>query len=488
MKVYTQKNSMAVNAIFNIIYRVLNVIFPLISTTYVSHVLLPEGVGQVAYAQNIVSYFTMLASLGIPTYGIREIAKCREDQEQSNRTFTELFLINAIATCICIVGYMALIFTQFKTNRHLYMVCGLLLMFNFINIDWLYQGKEEYVYVAIRSSLVKISALVFLFLFVRNQTDYINYAIINTLASVGNHVFNMIHARKLVKITWKGLCLRKHLKPVGYMTVCVLAAELYCKIDITMLGKMCNKEAVGYYSNVQKVINMVITLTTAISSIFLPRISYYYKKNLGKYNEYISAGFGILVFLAVPACAGIIFVSQNLVYVLFGEAFLPAVSAMIILALLILVKSFGDLLCYQIIISSDNESRLIPSYLAAAVVNVVLNFFLIPVFHQAGAAVASLASELVLNLSLYFAITRKIISLKIQRKTVVSTLAGTGMMIACVLLIGKLIESQLVALILQVITGIAGFMTVNYLMKNEILIILLSKIKKCISFRCRTRN
>lgn len=478
MKEYMQKKSMTVNAVFNIIYRVLNVIFPLISATYVAHVLLPEGVGQVAYAQNIVSYFTMLASLGIPTHGIREIAKCRENQEQTNRTFTELFLLNAIATGICIAGYLVLIFTQFKTNRHLYMVCGLLLMFNFINIDWFYQGKEEYVYVAIRSSLVKIAALFFLFLFVRNQTDYINYAIINTLASVGNYVFNMIHARKLVRITWKGLCLRKHLKPIGYMTICILAAEFYCKIDITMLGKMCNEEAVGYYSNVQKMINMVVTLTTAISSIFLPRISYYYKKNPAKYNEYISAGLGILIFLSVPACAGIILVSRNLVYVLFGEAFLPAVPAMVILAQLILVKSFGDLLCYQVIISSDNESRLIPSYLVAAVVNVVLNYFLIPVFRQDGAAVASLVSELVFNLSIYFAITRKMIRLKIQRKIVVSTFAGTGMMIACVLLIGKFVENQLVALILQIFLGIVGFTIVNYLMKNEILILVLSKIKK----------
>lgn len=470
---------MAVNAVFNIIYRVLNVVFPLISTTYVAHILLPEGVGQVAYAQNIVSYFTVLASLGIPTYGIREIAKCRENQEQSNRTFTELLLINAIATCICIAGYLVLIFTQIQTNRSLYLVCGLLLLFNFINIDWFYQGKEEYVYVAIRSSLIKVSALFFLFLFVRNQTDYLYYAMINTLASVGNHVFNMFHARKLVRITRKGLCLKKHLKPIGYLTICVLSAELYCKIDITMLGKMCNEEAVGYYSNAQKVINLVITLTTAISSVFLPRISYYYKKNAEKYKEFISIGFGILVFLSVPACVGIILISRNLVYVFFGEAFLPAVSAMVILALLILVKSFGDLLCYQIIISSDNESRLIPSYLSAAAVNIVLNFFLIPVFYQDGAAFASLASELVLNLSLYFAVTRKMISLRIQRKNIVSTLAGTGMMIVCVLVIGRLVESQLAVLILQVIAGIAGFMTVNYFMKNDILFLLLTKIRKC---------
>lgn len=472
-----QKNSMVMNAVFNIIYRVLNVIFPLISTTYVAHILLPEGVGQVAFAQNIVSYFTMLASLGIPTYGMREIAKCRGDEKKTNRTFTELFIINAIATGICVGAYLVLIITQFNTDLSLYMVCGLLLFFNFINIDWFYQGEEEYVYVAIRSSIVKIAALAALFLFVKEQADYMNYAIINTLAAVGNHVFNMIHARKMVRINWKGICLRKHLKSVGNLTICVLAAELYCKIDITMLGKLCNKVVVGYYSNAQKLITMVITLTTAISSIFLPRLSYYYKNNREKYNEYLSNGFEILLLLAVPACAGLIVVSRNLVYVLYGEAFLPAVPAMTTLAFLILVKSFGDLLCYQVVISSNNESKLFPSYLATAVINVVMNYFLIPVFQQSGAAFASFISELVLNFSIYFLISRKIISLNIQKKTVASTLAGTGIMMVCVWLIGSFVENRLSALILQVITGIAGFILVNLWMKNEMLITLLKRIR-----------
>lgn len=477
MRKSMQKNSMVMNAVFNIIYRVLNVIFPLISTTYVAHILLPEGVGRVAFAQNIVSYFTMLASLGIPTYGMREIAKCRGDKKKTNRTFTELFIINAIATGICVGAYLVLIITQFNTDLGLYMVCGLLLFFNFINIDWFYQGEEEYVYVAIRSSIVKIAALAALFLFVKEQADYMNYAIINTLAAVGNHVFNMIHARKMVRINWKGICLRKHFKSVSNLTICVLAAELYCKIDITMLGKLCNKVVVGYYSNAQKLIAMVITLTTAISSIFLPRLSYYYNNNREKYNEYLSNGFEILLLLALPAYAGLIVVSRNLVYVLYGEAFLPAVPAMNILALLILIKSFGDLLCYQVVISSDNESKLFPSYLAAAVINVVMNYFLIPAFQQSGAAFASFISELVLNYFVYFFISRKVISLNIQKKTVASTLAGTGIMMGCVWLIGFFVENRFSALILQVITGIAGFILVNFWMKNEMLITLLKRIR-----------
>ena len=59
-------NSLAKNSIFNVCYQLLNVIFPLISASYVARVLMPSGVGLVAMAQNWVAYFVIFASLGYP--------------------------------------------------------------------------------------------------------------------------------------------------------------------------------------------------------------------------------------------------------------------------------------------------------------------------------------------------------------------------------------------------------------------------------------
>lgn len=89
------------NSLYNIIYKLFMIIFPLISSAYVSRILLPMGVGKVAYAQNIASYFITAASLGVGNYGIREIGKKQKNKEEYSKTVVELLIITLFSTLIC---------------------------------------------------------------------------------------------------------------------------------------------------------------------------------------------------------------------------------------------------------------------------------------------------------------------------------------------------------------------------------------------------
>lgn len=91
------------NSIYFVGYRLINVIYPLITATYVSRVLKPAGVGEAALAQNIVIFLVAVALLGIPNYGVREISKTSEND--IDRLFTELFLINFVSTLIISILY-----------------------------------------------------------------------------------------------------------------------------------------------------------------------------------------------------------------------------------------------------------------------------------------------------------------------------------------------------------------------------------------------
>lgn len=73
-------------------YKGFTALFPLITTSYVSHVLLPAGVGRVSYANTIAAYFVLIASLGLPSYGVKAIAQSNVDKEQRSRTFWNCFL------------------------------------------------------------------------------------------------------------------------------------------------------------------------------------------------------------------------------------------------------------------------------------------------------------------------------------------------------------------------------------------------------------
>lgn len=464
-----KEKSISFNAIFNILYRVLNAIFPVISIMYISRILMASGVGQVSYAQNIASYFIVFATLGMPLYGTREIAKVRDNRDMTNRLFSELFVINFISTITCTILYIILIMIipVFREQVNLYLACGLSIFFNLINVDWFYQGQEEYVYIAIRNVIIKIVSLVLLFVFVRNTNDYITYALISSLAIGGNYIFNIVNIRKYVKFQISHLYLRKHLKPVFILGISIIAMDLYNKIDITMLKIWCSDSDIGYYNNAQKVVYLGITLSTAISAVFLPRLSYYFVRDRDAYDELLSKGLKVVLFFTVPCFIGVLQISNNLIPLLFGDAFESAVITTKILSVLIFIRSIGDLVCYQVIVTSGQDKKFIIPYFLATGVNIILNFFLIPVTAQNGAAIASIISEVLVNFLLFFT-ALKVIKIKISLKYCMTILCSTICMAGGILIIDGKFHSPFLNLCSQVITGILIYFTVNFLLKNEI--------------------
>lgn len=165
------QKSMLKNSVFNIIYTASNILFPFITSIYVSRILLPVGVGKVASAQNIASYFVTAAALGLPSYGVREFAKVREDTAKKNSLFTELFIINLISTTISLIAYIFVLILNngFNGEGALYICCGLAIFFNYLNIDWIYQGLEEYGYITGRSVVIKCISLALLVVLLRQE-------------------------------------------------------------------------------------------------------------------------------------------------------------------------------------------------------------------------------------------------------------------------------------------------------------------------------
>ena len=196
------KKSVAKNSLFNVFYRGVTTVFPLITTAYVSRALLPEGVGKVTYATTVVTYFTLVASLGIPNYGIKSIAQKADDPDERSRTFFELFTINLISTLVCIVAYYIFVnsIPYYEGRRMLFNIVGLRLVLNILNVDWFYQGIEEYKLISIRGVTVRIVSLILMIIFVHQPSDYLKYALILTLGYAGNNVYNGILLRKFINL------------------------------------------------------------------------------------------------------------------------------------------------------------------------------------------------------------------------------------------------------------------------------------------------
>ena len=130
------------NFIMNAILTVSSILFPLITFPYISRVLLVEGSGKVAFATSVVSYFTMFATLGIPTYGIRECARVRDNKEELSRTVQELLIISGITTAITYGVFFLLLFVvpQFRGQKELLIVIGASIGLTTIGVQWFYSA------------------------------------------------------------------------------------------------------------------------------------------------------------------------------------------------------------------------------------------------------------------------------------------------------------------------------------------------------------
>lgn len=475
--------SLVKNSMYNILYKVITALYPLVAVTYVSHVLMVERMGMVSYAQNIVSYFAVVAALGIPTYGIREIAIRSNDKDERSILFWELFCINFLSTTVALLCYVFLInsVTKFSSNLVLYIVAGLQIALNFLNVDWFYQGMEEYKYISIRSIIVKIIAIIALPLLIRTPDDYIYYALIYCLAIAGNNLFNIFRIRKYIYIKKYKLNIRKHLKLISVLLMVSIAVEIYAMIDTTMLGIFCDDSTVGCYSNAMKLTRMVNTTAAAIGAVLFPRLSVLFnQKDIKKFNDLVNIGIKVILMIAIPAAVGIILLSDDIITVFFGETFMEAIPILRILALMVPVVVCNTVMGGQVLVTTNQESKYVISVTIASITNVVLNALFIPKFGAPSAAIASLISEIIV-LTLYCCFAKKYVKIRITLHYLISLIIPLGIYCAIsIFIISNMNLNRISNLIVNVIVCLVVYFGLGYSLKNESIVFSLDKGKAII--------
>ncbi len=475
----SRKKSLSVNFVYNAAYNMLNAIFPLITVPYLSRIIMADGLGKVNYAQNIVSWFVLFAALGIPRYGIREIALVKENNKLLNKTFSELFIINFISTVTTSLFYLLVIWylPYFLSRKNLFLVAGIQLFFNIFNVDWFYQGLEEFTYITKRSFFVKIVSLVAMFVFVQSYEDYIIYALIQSMAIVGNYLFNFLHLRKYVKLDVKKIKFRKHLSPIFVLLSTQLAINIYALLDTTMLGVMTSDVIVGYYTNCHKIISTIAVVTASLGGVMLPKLVRYNDENqINELKNLAQKALNIIIVICIPITIGLILISEDIVNIMFGSDFMPCIVTMQIFSPFILFTTVGNLYGTQLLMTFKKERALFVSVVLGAIVNILLNYMLIPSYLQNGAAFASVITECIVMI-IQIVFVSKNIRLKLQKKFVITICFMTGGLVVVVEVIKLIVSNTVMELALSVLCGGMTYLVLGLLTKNTTVIYLKEYLK-----------
>lgn len=394
-----KNKSIAKNAILNAIKSLLSILFPVITYPYVARVLHAENLGKVTFAQSIVSYFALLATLGVNAYAVREGSKFKGDNKKLNRFCNEIFMTNLFTTG---VAYLLLIISVLfipKLNEYatLILLLSATMFFTTIGVEWINVIFEDFVFITIRSIVAQIVNMILLFVFVRNENDYFIYAFLTVFSNIVVGVWNFIYCRRYVKFRFiRKVNCKKHLISLLVFFANNLAISLYCYSDTTMIGMMVGDACVGVYSVAVKAYTVIKTILAAVYSVCIPRLSNYYGNGeKEKFYELSNRLFSSLLLIVIPAIVGVIVLAKPIILFLGGVEYSDAIPTLRILSVALIFAIVGGIMSNCINIPTGKERITLSGTVIAAILNIALNIVLIPMFKQNGAAVTTVIAELV---------------------------------------------------------------------------------------------
>lgn len=391
------KKSLTINFIMNTFLTISSFIFPLISFPYVSRILLPVGTGRVSFATSVISYFSILAQLGIPTYGIRACARVRNNKSELTVTVHELFLINLITSIFSYIAFFIALCTvpKLMQDRILFLIISSTIFFNLIGMEWLYKALELYTYITIRSIIFKFIALVAMFFLIHEQRDYVCYGAITIFAASASNILNFFNIHKLIGRKSSQLYnLSRHIKPVFVFFAMSCATTVYTNLDTVMLGFMRSDTEVGLYNAAVKVKAILLGIVTSLGTVLLPRVSYYLENAMVKeFQKIAEKSLHFVLLLAGPLCIYFILFAKESILFLSGNEYFGAILPMQIIMPTLVMIGLTNIMGIQMLVPMGKETLVLCSEVAGAVVDLILNAIFIPIYGAVGAALGTLIAE-----------------------------------------------------------------------------------------------
>lgn len=464
------KKSLKTNYIYNLLYQILVMVLPLITTPYLSRTLGAEKIGIYSFTLSILSYFILFGCLGINLYGQREIAMVQDDVKKRSKIFWSLFILKLITLFTSFVVFALVNFNDSIYGIY-YKILTIELFSNIFDITWFYQGLEDFKKVTIRNTVVRLLSTLLIFLFIKNENDLIFYFLIycgcNFLSCL-TLWYDLKKCIKKVKINFRDIF--RHLKPTITLFLPQIAIQIYTVLDKTMLGFILgDMHEVGYYEQSQKIVKMCLMLITALGTVMIPRIANLFANNKQtELNEKIVNMFNVVLIVAFPMCFGLIGISKDFVPWFFGEGYSYVVSLLSIFSFLILAIGLNNITGMQYLIPTKKQNIFTISVIAGAIINFILNLILISKLGGNGAAVSTVIAEFCIFLIQAFYI-RKIFNFKLILKNNVKYLFSSLIMFVIVYIIGIFMDSTIVTTSIQILSGGIIYVSLLFILKDGLL-------------------
>lgn len=440
--------------------------------------------GKINYAISIVTYFALLASLGMSTYGVREINRVKKEIKLLDKTFSQLFLINIITTSFSFIllFIMLLFIDQLNGYKLLILIQSGNILFNVFGADWFNTAMEDFKFVMLRNFLIQVLSIISMFIFVKSQNDYLFLVLIGTIASAVSALLNIRNRKKYTKITFtRNIEIKRHLPKIFGMFLLLFSLSILNNLDITMLGYLKGPYEVGKYSTALKITNIVAFSVTSISFVTLPKLTLLFaEKKFNDINVLLDKILSFTILLGLPSLIGLNIIAKDLIMIIAGSEYLGSVPVIRLLSLSVFAMFISGIYGNMILIPSLKENRFIFSIVFATILNIITNFIFIPLYGVYAASLTTFFSHTVIVIISRISINKEI---KFGRKfdIYLSPIIGT-LFILFTGYFGHMIDNIWTRLLVILIISIFIYLMTLTIFKHNIIMLfwnfVLSKLSK----------
>ncbi len=372
-----------------------------VTTIYLARLILPEGFGILGYAAAFVAYFLLFIDFGFDIISVKKIAN---DNSVISRYVNNIISFRIILSVIIFVLLVSVVYflNESTTVKMALILTGANLFVQALTTEFVFQAVGKINYLSVKIISKNIIALIFVFLFVKNASDVL---LVITIYLFSNLIMNLWLYAKYVKLfnkfRWSidTKFLKSLISESFPLIISSFMISIYYNLDMVMLGSIKTQTEVGIYNAAYKIFLIGLIPLGAIVKIFLPSLSKtknaeLLKKTIGKFAVLMLGG-GIVI-------SAFIFLSADKsIHIIFGDKYSGAVIPLMLLSLNILVISVNVFFGNPLTVWGKQKVYSI-AITFGALVNILLNFILIPRYSYNGAALATLFSEVAVFFGVFF--------------------------------------------------------------------------------------
>lgn len=471
------------NIFYNVLLAISQVLFPLITFPYLARTLGPSHIGVINFAESFAKYFILLAALGIPIYGVREIAKHKKDNLVLSKTFSEIFLINLTGTFLLAFVFLCLIYfvPQLYIEKELFYWALGYFVLQVFQLEWFFTGMNQFKFIAIRSFIIRFLFIAAVFIFIRSKEDYVNYFIMQLGLTIvlallnGKKLFELLTLRS---ISFKALEFKKHVKPMAILFLTIFTISVYFSLDTILLGFLADNQSVGYYASALKLNRLFIAVLSAISVAMFPNlVSLYYQGLREVFLEKIEQCIYLAMSISIPLVFGITLCAPELIELLLGAHFERAILPLQITAPLIFIISLSGIFGFQVLSAVGKDRAIFIAALIGMLISIVAAVAWVPMYKEVGAAYTILLTEFSVALA-FFLFAKAHLNLKPITAIFVKQLVGALPYLLIILAFKVLVPTVFLRLTVIAIFALAWFVVFQlYILPNSIYKQQLSRLK-----------